>query len=217
MNFDELNLGFEEVNSKPSSAWLLSLIDLLSIILSFFVLMYSTKDLSKQKSDEIRNSFNNYLGGEETMIKNQSSLKIEDINILRKSENLSYVENMLISILRDSNDNNLYYSANSNEIVIWTEVDELPKNLSQAFNDRFFTIAKILNSINNQVEISSQGLNNKDADFIADFAIRKFKELGYINNMLITLPQRKIITENLEKDKNKIKIQIIIKDYESVF
>ena len=217
MNFDELNLGFEEVANKPSSAWLLSLIDLLSIILSFFVLMYSTKDLSEKKSDEIRNSFNNYLGGETTMIKNQSSLKIEDISISRKSENLSYVENMLISILKDSKEKNINYSANSNEIIIWTEADELPKNLSQAFNDRFFTIAKVLNSINNQVEISSQGLDGKNFNAVTDFILKKFKELGYNNNMLITLPQRKIITENLEKDKNKIKIQVIIKDYESVF
>lgn len=217
MNFNDLNnIEFENVDNKPSTAWLVSLSDLICLVLTFFVMMYSTKDIGEDKISEVRDSFVSYLGGQEMVyFENTQGQDIQN-KIISKAEPLANVENLLISILNEENNLGVFYKIYPHEMIIWLEQEKLPKDLSKSFNDSFFVISKLLNSINNQIEVSSQGLDSKNSDIVANFMIKKFKELGYNNNMLITLPQRKIITENLEKDKNKTKIQIIIKDYESV-
>jgi flagellar motor protein MotB len=218
VNFEEINnLEFEDVGNRPSASWLVSLSDLICLVLTFFVMMYSTKDIGEDKISEIRDSFVSYLGGQEMNYIENGSDEIEGRKIIKRSEEIANIENLLITILKDYKDIGIYYAIKPNELIIWVEEDKLPKNLSKTFNERLFVVAQLINSANNQVEISAQGLDGKSFDTIMDFVLKKFKELGYNNNMLITLPQKKIITENLEKDKNKIKIQVIIKDYESVF
>ena len=50
---------------KSAPAWLLSFADLLSLILAFFVLLYSTTELHKSEFDQVRSSLNARFGDEQ--------------------------------------------------------------------------------------------------------------------------------------------------------
>jgi flagellar motor protein MotB len=222
MNFEDLNnleLA-EEAPQGQSSAWLVSLTDLISLILTFFVMIFATKDLPQEKLDQIQDSFVKYINGEE-LEKIDIKIKTSDegIKTIKKSSNVEYIATAIKNSLlgNDYLDINVVTQENQVALEFTREFESLP-DLADKMNNSLFTISKTLNSISNQVEVVADGNSIKKSLELTEFVADKLEEQGYEYKVLRTIINKDFETEEtVEKNKNNTKIQIIVKNYESVF
>ena len=222
MNFEELNIldSVEEAPQGQSSAWLVSLTDLISLILTFFVMIFATKDLPQEKLDQIQDSFIKYINGEE-LEKIDIKIKTSDegIKTIKKSSNVEYIATAIKNSLlgNDYLDINVVTQENQVALEFTREFESLP-DLADKMNNSLFTISKTLNSISNQVEVVADGNSIKKSLELTEFVADKLEEQGYEYKVLRTIINKDFETEEtVEKNKNNTKIQIIVKNYESVF
>ncbi len=222
MNFEDLN-NLELAEDAPqgqSSAWLVSLTDLISLILTFFVMIFATKDLPQEKLDQIQDSFVKYINGEE-LEKIDIKIKTSDegIKTIKKSSNVEYIATAIKNSLlgNDYLDINVVTQENQVALEFTREFESLP-DLADKMNNSLFTISKTLNSISNQVEVVADGNSIKKSLELTEFVADKLEEQGYEYKVLRTIINKDFETEEtVEKNKNNTKIQIIVKNYESVF
>ena len=87
----------EGMNPEPPSMdWLLTFADLVSLLITFFVLLYSMKVVDVQKWDELKGSFSGVFSIREPIYKvsPDKDTSVEKIDPL-KSDSLEYVEKLL--------------------------------------------------------------------------------------------------------------------------
>lgn len=84
------------VPEPPSMAWLLTFADLVSLLITFFVLLYSMKVTDAQKWEEIKGSFDGVFSVKEPIFDTQPdrSTTVEKIDPLA-ADNLDYIYNIL--------------------------------------------------------------------------------------------------------------------------
>jgi flagellar motor protein MotB len=220
MSSNGLNILDELEDPKKSNgnAWLISLADLISLILSFFVLMYSTKDIPPQKYKEIKESFSNYLNGEKPENNYKFVNKInQNTKIVKQAGKLTYLEPVLKNSFNENGDTSMNLVATDNSIKIEFELDyKTKKELSAKLTEKVTILSKTLNSLSNQIEVSVSASNLDSSARINEILAKKLEEFGYEYKIFRTLPD-KIFTENIENNKNKVNISIIINSYESIF
>ena len=222
MNFEELNnLDLaEEAPQGQSNAWIVSLTDLISLILTFFVMIFATKDLPQEKLDQIQDSFVKYINGEEPeKIDVKIKTSDEGIKTIKKSSNVEYIATAIKNSLLGNDYLDIKVTAEENQVTLdfAREFESLP-DLADKMNNSLFTISKTLNSISNQVEVVADGNSIKKSLELTEFVADKLEEQGYEYKVLRTIINKDFETEEtVEKNKNNTKIQIIVKNYESVF
>lgn len=217
MNFDELNKISEEKPARSSIIWIISLTDLISLILSFFVLLYATKSISEEKLYEIKQSFQGYLRSDQVKklnLKYKSELPSKSLKI---ASNPDYIDSLLKSTLKKKIYENFDIKKDSGQIVINIESDLDEKlDITDDTVEELFLLSKALNSLSNQIIITAEADSVENEYNIAKQVSDKILELGFEKKILVAFPEKNY-TENLEKNKNSTRIQIIIKNYESVF
>jgi hypothetical protein len=214
MNFDKLNALEENNASTTSNKWLLSLADLISLILTFFVMIYSTKEMPQEQYDKITSSFKNYIQGEKNTEKYKFQKKLDDNNASSKQPSgLTYVENIINRTFEEDTSLRLSVKKETNQLTIAFE----PENLVSAPSKELIAVAKIINTLNNQIEISTISDSKKSSLEITNKTSDQLKELGYDLSIIRSLPKENFYTDSLEKNKNKLKILISIKAYETIF
>lgn len=94
-------MDFEQ--QKPSMDWLLTFADLISLLITFFVLLYSMKVVETQKWEELKGSFSGVFSLQEQIIhsKPNQNLAIEQINPF-KADNLDYINTLLHTRFRQN-------------------------------------------------------------------------------------------------------------------
>ncbi|MEC8067384.1 MAG: flagellar motor protein MotB [Pseudomonadota bacterium] len=96
----------EGMNPEPPSMdWLLTFADLVSLLITFFVLLYSMKVVDVQKWDELKGSFSGVFSIREPIYKvsPDKDTSVEKIDPL-KSDSLEYVETLLSRAFQKSPD-----------------------------------------------------------------------------------------------------------------
>jgi flagellar motor protein MotB len=218
------NINFDEedeilTKERTSSIWLVSLTDLISLILAFFIMLYSAKDISADKLKMINSSFSNYLGGMEYA----SNYQFKPLAKLQKKVNptadLGYIETVIKNSLTDTENNTNIVSTPSSLIIEFNETYKNTDDLKDKITEKLLIFSRFLNRINNQIEIYNDIPNSKKNKIITGFISDKIEELGYEYKIVRILPKKskKIIIENLDKTENKVRIIITIKSYETIF
>ncbi len=219
MNFDDLNNLHEEKPVRDTgSAWLISLTDLVSLILAFFVMMYASRDISQEKYNEIKDSFTKYMSAEvpEKIYKLIEKPENKVIST-KKSADISYLENIMVSNLSSYKDISIRSNESKNKLWITIEKDFSTTNdLEGKINDEITAISQSINPVSNQIQVITEARSIDESFAISELVGRKLEEFGYERNLQITLPD-KIITENIENTENKVRIILLINSYENIF
>jgi flagellar motor protein MotB len=203
-----------EDNYAKSQAWMLSFVDTLSILITFFILVYATHALSPPPK------------------KVSTSSKGDPINITQDGTDLDYLELILKNNLKDYNlIEQIYIHNNEENLVLSIPSDKLFKYNS---NDFLINSTKILdfledNLINIDNSITINGIDcfdylNTNYQLIDKFKLplnqalalnRKIKEFGYNNNLEIySYNGSKYKLHNTSTKMNLLqRIDIIIHDF----
>ena len=81
-------------NGPPSDAWLITFADLVSLLITFFVLLFSMKNIDAQRWQDIRGALSGALSFEELTQKNVDTDNIETITLIQ-ADNLAYLKAIL--------------------------------------------------------------------------------------------------------------------------
>ncbi len=213
----EDQIKIEEEQAKATRTWLLSFIDLLSLTLGFFVLMYATRDVSQEQFAEIKSAFIQYTNGEKPAKEYKFISKPGSSVIIRSASKLSYLETLFKNSLMYEASLNIRMIRSTNKIILEFDADSKNKaGFQKSLTDKMLALSKTINSLSNQIEVAAYGSDMKENIKVTEAVSKKIEELGYEYKILRTL-QKNNSSESLEKNKNKTKIQIIINNYESVF
>lgn len=80
--------------AAPSNAWLVTFADLVSLLITFFVMMYAMKAADMGRWEDVRGAFAGALKVSQTDDTNKKDRSIERVQIVQ-SDNLDYIQNLL--------------------------------------------------------------------------------------------------------------------------
>lgn len=214
----EEKIKFEEEQAKATRTWLLSFIDLLSLVLAFFVLMYSTRDLSQQQYFEIKDSFVEYVNGQKGGNEYKYVNKQGSTTIIKSAQNLNYLETLFRNSLIDNEAMNIKLIRGQNRIIAETMQDYTSdEDFIIQLTEKLIILSKTINTLSNQLEVVVESSDIEESKKLSEMASAKMEELGFEYRIFRTLPAKNFVSENVEKNKKSAKIQVIINNYESVF
>jgi len=81
-------------NATPSDAWLVTFADLVSLLITFFVLLFAMKNIDGQRWEDIKGALSGALSFEETVDHNVQANNIETLNLI-KADSLTYLRAIL--------------------------------------------------------------------------------------------------------------------------
>ncbi len=173
MNFEENTFPVEE-KQKPSRTWLLSFLDLISLILGFFVLLFSMRDMPAERFEEIKDSFVSYINGEKATKEYKFVNRPGSETVIRSAQSLNYVETLLKNSLYSDVSLNFEIKRERNFISIeFFEEYKSRKRFEESILPRVTALSKTLNSLSNQLEVVAYtGDINKDIA-VADTNLKK--------------------------------------------
>ncbi|MDX1950260.1 MAG: flagellar motor protein MotB [Rickettsiales bacterium] len=211
-----------KTSSKINNNWMLSFADLLSLILTFFVLLFATSSIPKKSWDRYKNEFiilgkSSHIGLLSYISKESEDASVNIKKIINPNYDISYIKKLLVKSL----DQDFFVSGdviieNSNEnIFIIIKKDSFIKGkknleLTEAGKKALYQLSPVLGSLNNQINLVYRS-NNKFYNMkILNFFDDKIKDVGYKNTI------RKIFSAINYKNFYAERITIVIKNYEAV-
>lgn len=81
-------------NTPPSDAWLITFADLVSLLITFFVMLFAMKNIDAQRWEDIKGALSGALAFEEITDQNVDADNIETLN-LAKADSLAYLRAIL--------------------------------------------------------------------------------------------------------------------------
>lgn len=212
------------VEDKPK-IWLISFADLLSLILSFFIMSYATNSLSDKEWSKYSNEITNYVNGKGDRVLFSSEGFDKKMPSKKKGENsasnnLSYTYSVLSNTLNTLINERNRYIVKEKKSGVWLEMDRsllLKRNkknestleFSKNGQEIIFAMSKIINSIQNQVQISYISGDEIYSLEVSDFITGMFNKSGYEYNIIKLLPENFILDEIPENT-----IVLLVKPYE---
>lgn len=203
---------------SDSNAWLTSLADLMSLILTFFVLVYSMSEVPKKKWIDVSSSLSDFFKGDrsefipEFDLDNVKSVKNEK----KKAFDITYLKTIIKNLKIRAEKSPVKYDIQQDyfsiiiplDYLIFTAIDNplLTKNGEVLL----FNLSKVYSVLSNQMEVKVIGESREKSMLINDFISGKIEELGYEYNVY------RVIVDNLDIQNNEEKIvEIIFRPYES--
>jgi hypothetical protein len=158
-----------------------------------------------------------YINGEKVVRNDRLNIpqKNSSGTVIKKAIDMNYLENVFKNTLQD----NPEISISSEDAKINLEFDLSYANTRELNNKiikELLVISKGLSPITNQVQVIAYAPDAGTALDISDMVSRKLEEFGYEEKIMRTIPEG-FFTENIEKNKNTVKIKIIINSYEAIF
>jgi len=207
---------------KPiSNAWLTSLADLMSLILTFFVLVYSMSEVPNKEWNIISTALIDFFKGGSIQIKQDydlSSIKQVLKHGSKKPFDVTYLETLFESLVLEKNAKTVSLEILDNSFIIKFDFNEVAKisektqeiELDTNGENLLFNLSKIFSILPNQIEVSTLGDSTEKTILLTDFIAGKVEEFGYEYTVLrIVSDDIKFIEDSGEK------IEIIIRPYES--
>lgn len=218
------SLAKNSAKQGDSSAWLVSFADLLSLILAFFVLVYSMSDIPHKKWTQYSSSIVEYITGNKLNIFKQE-IKVTEKDKSKKlsSQHVSsssYIKTLLDGMEIEGKPLNQFvnYSILGRDLVISFNKDLIYQKsgiikLSEEGISIFLSLSKIFQILENQIIVDYPLEDyNKSVNF-SNFIARKIEEFGYEYKVL-----RGIYFYNIDLSKKEISndFQVIISDSENI-
>ena len=156
---------------KISRFWILTLIDLMLIILTFFVMLYAMSSPNQ------------------SVYKHQSSKEISLKSSLQRGIHLNYLEQILSQFLASFDDYQIRHLKNSIEITFPEYILKKSKQQRLSDTDRLHLqeLAEIFSNISNEIilKIGGKNLKTQDALLFGTLIANELKKGGYKNNLKI--------------------------------
>ncbi len=164
--------------TTSSNAWMISFADLLSLMLTFFILMFSMSEVRNKEWHELTSSLSATLNPAQKLIRfEQEQTESQPLKPVRAGLNLSYLYNLLKEQL--GSDATRYYSLNDNdgEIIITLKSDALFDSGSADFSDEGLKQVEYISSavakLPNKMEIKGHSDPNpiRGGDFASNWEL----------------------------------------------
>ncbi len=212
------------IEAKPK-IWLISFADLLSLIVSFFIMSFAATKMPDKDWDKYADKIVNYVNGKGDKVL-FSSLEFDRPNLFKKSKNdsrtnnINYTYTLLQNNLREVIPNPSQYKLTENkssvilelvgsELLAKDDKNNFKLNLSKHGEEIIFSMSKIINPLSNQIEIGFTNSDEKLSLKVSDFISGKLNKSGYEYDIL------KLIPENFDPDEiAENTIVLIIRPYE---
>ena len=222
MSFNDVTKDIEDSDEQGAAGgWLVSMADLISLVLTFFVMIYATKDISEDSYAEVRRSIVHYFNIDEIKVKKIEDKKEFVYNPIDIVDNFSYTKTVIDNILaEDSEYIRTELASNRLKIIYSNELenvmDDAGKELAPLFKEelynKLFTINKALEQVNNQIEITVDNIDMENSIKLTKYISSTLDNLGYKKNILMYLPSEK----NVDNGK-QVEVVFIVRDYESIY
>lgn len=215
----------ESSDNDASTAWLVSLADLLSLILTFFVLVYSMSEIPHKKWTEYSSSIVEYLTGNKLNIFKKEMIVTESTKSKKIARKKAIQPTYIVTLLKDMKINNkpidrfIDYQQIDNNLLIGLDKDMISiegtnMELTEEGTKIFLTLSKIFPTLSNQILVNYSSEDYFKSVQISDFIARKIEEFGYEYKVL-----RGIYFYNPDLGESEINdnFQIVIKVNETIF
>jgi chemotaxis protein MotB len=219
----------------PSMDWLLTFADLVSLLITFFVLLYSMKVVDVQKWDELKGSFSGVFSIREPIhqVSPDKDTAVEKIDPL-KSDNLEYVEGLLKRVFSANTElKNIEFKRNVEADTLTFELssDKLFEDGTAALSgngqEKIMAIGDVLRHLDNRIvvaahtdpehEVTKQFPSNWELTMIRAIRVAELIEAqGVVKNIVTTAKgssQFDKVAPNLplaERYKMARKVEIIL-------
>ncbi len=186
MRKDNANAAFQSQQSGPP-VWLISFTDVIALMLTFFVLLYSMTQPDPQKWDK-KVGITTQAQAQYSGARNQAGSS-EGINMSRldyaQGENLDYIEAVLQEVMTDRDTIFVSIDKNATNVLLFfngvTPTDDI-------FQDFIKRLTPTLNAMDNQMAIIVDG--KKASNFVlAQDVARAIRDIGYRRNFVLELSQ----------------------------
>lgn len=213
------------------NAWMLTLADLMSLLLCFFVLLFSMNSILPERWKSYKNELAKFTKSTSNIISPFSTQSNDFLKLNRKklsnhSYDFGYIKNLFSALPENLNlpENVYVMKQTSSELKIFISSDFLFQKkiddvsvieITSKGKNLVFEMAQILNSLSNSFWIGSKTGDYRDALTKADFVAGRIENLG----TKFTIP-RKIFAKEIFSSKNDFHfdndyIVVIIKSYEA--
>ncbi len=213
---------FNRPRTPVNNNWMLSFADLLSLILTFFVLIFATSSIPKKNWDKYKNEFmvlsrSSHIGFLTYISKSSEVDSVNIKKVIKPNFDVDYIKKLIIKSL----DEDLLFSgdviieANPNNVLIVFR----RKNLISEENGEFeltekgkralYQLSPALSSLNNQINLAYRGSDQKYNMKILNFFGDKILDVGYKKNI------RKIFSAINYNFSYRDRLVLIIKNYEA--
>jgi len=178
------NKSQEEVSAENSGAWLVSFADLLSLILTFFVLVYSISEIPEKKWTEYSSSIVEFITGNKFKPLDNSlqvSEKSNSIKLKTKpASELGYLKTII-----DDKFSTLPYATPIVVIDGSHLIINFKNNNLNEISSILLESSNLLHKISNKLMVSYELTDKKKSFQDSNFIARKITEYGYEYKVLI--------------------------------
>ena len=150
----------QDDNVQTVPLWLITFTDVMALMLTFFVLLYSMSVPVEEKWEEVSNSFSSKFNSEEAKPHNAGSQDVIDIDRIDKSRALSlkYLKALVKNMLKNNGVDNVIIFENNKRLVISLPSELLFKNGSAQIGlegkKLLFALGGALSRVKNRIEIA---------------------------------------------------------------
>lgn len=204
------------IKEGNNSAWLTSFTDLIMLILTFFVMIYATRDHEKNKWLGVVDSFDSFLQGKKIIRIFDSKLEkgeLKQANL--RLQNITYFKNFIKYKLDQAD-----FNKEKVKYFIGDDYLKISFYFNQLNNDETYEILKILKDLldytKNYVEIEYFEYSNVTAYNSSVKVINLFKQLGLEKKVFIKLNEDILLPEKADINKKIGKLSFIIYENEEI-
>jgi hypothetical protein len=208
------------IQASNNGQWLVSFADLISLLLAFFVLLYSMTEVPKKEWDVFSDSIVEYLvGGRVSILVVEEDEQPVALQKQKTSGALrpDYFEKLVTEMFAANNELFSDYKIESDEYGLsiniyfkdYIQLERRDVYLSERGFEMLLSLGERLKGIGNMILVGYYSNSFNDSIFVADFMARKIEELGYEYKALIKIPKKQ---ELGDKEGN---LEILIKPYET--
>ncbi len=218
----------KNINARKNdpNAWMLSLADLMSLLLCFFVMLFSMNSVLPEKWNSYKNEIAKFIKSTSKFIltdsaEDRSFIKLNRKKFSNSSYDFGYIKNLFMTLSENLNlQQDIYFiKSDADELTIHISKNFLFENvfydenkfiLSKKGKNLVFEMSQILGSLSNSFWIGGGNKNSTHALQEASFVAEKFEELGIKFNI-----PRKVFLTNDDFHFDNDYIIVIIKSYEA--
>lgn len=204
------------IKESDNSAWLTSFTDLIMLILTFFVMIYATRDHEENKWLGVVDSFDSFLQGRKIVRvfdAEPEKGELKEANL--RLQNITYFKNFIKYKL-----DQLGFEKQKLQYFIGDDYLKLSFYFNQLDDDELYKVLKILKDLldytKNYVEVEYFEYSNVTAYNNSVKIINLFKQLGLEKKVFIKLNEDILLPEKADINKKIGKLSFIIYENEEI-
>jgi flagellar motor protein MotB len=198
---------YNSPEDEKRGRWLVSFSDLLSLILAFFVLLYSMSAVKKEEWEKISNSVSKNLA-----YNNRTTQTSNEVEKLEKKQiyNMPYLKKIIDNKIQQSENFTASYEGKNIAIALNNSICQNIENIDETCKATLSLVVDIINDLGNEVEIITNSADFEYGINASQLLLGALKSLGFSQNIFTS----SIVSKSDLKNNSELGIKILVMPYE---